>query len=80
MKPGTRCECRDESCGASEHDGLSMDKRCAQDAVRLVTVREPVAAGERFKAFDAPVAKTAHIPPCAACAEYHEARQASESR
>ncbi len=66
IKPGIRCECRDVS-----HHACFCGDSCAEDAVRLVTVRVPY-TGHKF-AFDAPWKEIRHdVPMCAPCAAHAE--------
>lgn len=77
VKPGTRCEC--PVIGNTCHDGGGYgDAVCQADSARVVVVRD--AAGNVHPSCVAVtgsdmVTGIIGIPMCAACAEYHEARQ-----
>jgi hypothetical protein len=65
VKPGTRCECRDENCpGAWDHEAFGG---CEHEAVRMVTV------GRHYVGGKPPIGYVKdQLPMCAACAQYHE--------
>lgn len=78
LKPGTRCECRDEEHEGSDHKRYDMAHmamlvwcQCKNDAVRMVTVRvdTPQVEGERYIGFDEYA-----VPMCDPCARWHEER------
>ena len=79
MNPGTRCECRDYDCARmDEHNDQHRsypNDACANDAVRMVTVREPVPTSPDAAHY-APAIRafggSYNIPMCAPCANFHE--------
>lgn len=62
-----RCACTDTRCWHAQH-WAQIPKRCVMDAVRLVTVREPVAIPGW------PGNRNLECYMCARCADFHESQ------
>jgi hypothetical protein len=75
IKPGTRCECKNDACQANAtHGTMATGYQCASDAVRLVTFYHVPSRLDIAIGADKESKHTLAL--CAACAAYHESKGA----
>lgn len=81
VKPGTRCECRDEKECNGHLQWISTDPQCREDATRTVTVQDNMLAlpGRVLSSMPVSLVRIVRVPMCEPCAAWYEAKASARS-